>query len=225
MGSSLFMIIEAYTNTWNLCAAFLLFFAAVAVLAHWFRAPRLDFQIAARRTFWTCLIPGFGLLAVCLTLIDKPHFHVSAITNDWLFMFSAFLGVPVAVPLLAGAAWASAHGVQRTPVQASSFALVLLGTFGLACAASNIHDVVWCGVITEGYTRHHPAGYDLDVFVAFGERFGISREILADYATLGPCAAVMVFGELLVAAACFRRLGRMGGKRGDAATVAPSGEQ
>jgi hypothetical protein len=87
-------------------------------------------------------------------------------------------------------------------------ALVLLGSFALGCAASNIHDVAWCGTITDGYTHHHKAGYDLDYFVAFGNYFGISRDVLADYATLGPCALVLVLGELLVALACFTRLGK-----------------
>jgi hypothetical protein len=71
-----------------------------------------------------------------------------------------------------------------------------------------IHEVVWCGAITDWYLHHHKAGYGLDYFVAFGRPFGISREVLADYAALGPCALVLVAGELFVAVTCFLRLGR-----------------
>lgn len=210
MGTRVSILLEAYTKTWNLCLGILLIFAVVAALALFFRFQRLEFELSSRRVFWACLIPGFLLLAVCLTLIDKPRFPVSSEMADWFFMFSAFLGIPVAVPLFAGAAWASAHYRHRVPVKASSLLLVLVGMFALGCAASNIHDVIWCASVTDIYAKHQAAGYDLDFFVAFGKPFGISREVLADYATLGPCAIVMVIGELAAAAACFRRLARLG---------------
>lgn len=203
------LFIETYSKTWNMCVAILLFFVVVALLAYLLRAKRLDFQIPSRFVFWTCVVPGFALMAVCLTLINKPHFNIPDVTKDWLFMFSAFLGVPVSIPMLAGAAWASGHFSQRIPVKASSLALVLLGSFALGCAASNIHDVVWCGAITDWYTHHQKAGYDLDFFVALGNHFRIPREITADYATLGPCAVVMVLGEIIVALACFARIGKL----------------
>ena len=208
MGARLSLFAEAYGKTWSMCLALLLFFGVVGLLAYRLRVKRLDFRIPARPVFWACVMPGFVLLAVCLTLIDKPYFHVSDETKNWLFMFSAFLGVPLSLPMLAGAAWAAAHYMQRIPIRVPSLALLMLGVFALGCAASNIHDVVWCGAITDWYLHHHKAGYDLDYFVALGRPFGISREVLADYATLGPCAVVLVAGELFVALACFLRLGK-----------------
>jgi hypothetical protein len=80
--------------------------------------------------------------------------------------------------------------------------------YGKTCSMCLALFVVWCGAITDWYLHHHKAGYDLDYFVALGRPFGISREVLADYATLGPCAVVLVAGELFVAVACFLRLGR-----------------
>ena len=208
MGARLSLFAEAYGKTWSMCLALLVFFGVVGLLAHRLRLKRLEFRIPARPVFWLCVLPGFALMTVCLTLIDRPHFHMTDLTKSWLFMFSAFLGVPVSLPLLAGAAWASAHYLHRTPIRVSSLALLMLGVFALGCAASNIHDVVWCGAITDWYLEHHKAGYDLDYFVALGRPFGIPREVLADYATLGPCAVVMVAGELFVALACFLRLGK-----------------
>lgn len=208
MGVRLSLFADAYAKTWSMCLALLLFFAVVGLLAYRLHIKRLDFRIPVRPVFWLCVLPGFVLLAVCLTLIDKPYFHIPDTTKDWLFMFSAFLGVPVSLPMLAGAVWASAHYMQRIPIRVSSLALLMLGIFALGCAASNIHDVVWCGAVTDWYIHHHKAGYDLDYFVALGKLFGISREVLADYATLGPCAVVLVAGELFVAVACFLRLGK-----------------
>ena len=209
MAERVSLVLEAYRHTALMCAAFLVFFGVIALLARYFRWRRLEFEIAPQPLFWVCIVPGFLLAAVCLTLIDQPRWPLSAETLDWMFMFSAFLGIPVVMPLFAGAVWASAFRLLRTPVRASSLALVMLGTFALGCAASNIHDVVWCGAITGGFARHHAAGYDLDYFVAFGNLFGIPREVTADYVTLGPCAFVMVVGELAVAGACFSRLAKM----------------
>ena len=209
MGIRLSMFFEAYTKTAGMCLGFVLFYGVIALLAYFLKMKRLNFIISVRTAFWACVLPGFILLAVCLTLIDKPQWSFSPETLDWMFMFSAFLGIPAALPLLAAAVWAAACRLANTPVKAGPLALVMLGTFGLGCAASNVHDVVWCAAITDTYARHHAAGYDLDYFVAFGGKFGIPREVTADYATLGPCAFVMVLGELAVALACFARLAKL----------------
>ena len=203
------IILDAYGKTSGMCLAFIIFYGVIAWMAYSITIEGWNFEIPARTVFWACVIPGFVILALCLTMVDKPHWSLSNETLEWMFMFSAFLGIPVALPFLAGAAWASAYRLQGGTVEASSLGLVMLGAFGLGCAASNVHDVLWCAAITGNYSMHHAAGYDLDYFVAFGNKFGISREVLADYATLGPCAFVMVMGELAVAAACFMRLSKM----------------
>jgi len=200
------LILDAYTKTWTMCLFSYGFFAVVAVLVTFFRAPRLDFQLPRRFIFRVCLLAWFSVLSICLTLIDKPRIGISKEMLDWMFMFCAFLFIPVSIPLLVGAIWALIHDLNRETMRVSSFCLVMLTAFALGCAASNIHDIVWCGVITNGYTEHFKAGYDLDVFVAFAEKFGITREIAADYATLGPYAMVLVLGELLVACSAHFRL-------------------
>ncbi len=203
------MLCDVYAKTAYMCLGLLVFFGVVSLLACFLNVRRLNFDIRAKTAFWACLVPGFILITVCLTLIDEPRWGLSGGVMSWMFMLSAFLGVPVALPLLAGAAWASAHRLLKAPVRAGSFALVLLGVFALGCAASNIHDVIWCAAITNTYAHHEVAGGDLAAFVALGNKFGIASEVLSDYATLGPCAIVMVIGELTVAAACFRRLARL----------------
>jgi hypothetical protein len=144
-----------------------------------------------------------------MTLIDSPRLPLSKEMIDWLFMFSAFLGIPVSIPLFAAFVLAWHSNMQGKDVELSKLALVMLGTFGLGCAVSNMHDVLWCGIITDGYSKHYSAGYDLDVFVAVGGLFGIPREILADYTTLGPCAMVLILGELLVSVVCGLRLRKL----------------
>ncbi len=209
MGARLSILYEAYTKTTGMCLGFVIFFGVISLLAYFLKVKKLNFGIPARVAFWACMVHGFILLTVCLTLIDEPRWNLPHEILSWMFMFSAFLGIPVVMPLFAGIVWASACRLLKTPVQVGPFALVMLGAFALGCAASNIHDVVWCASVTDTYAQHKAAGYDLDFFVALGNKFSIAREVTADYATLGPCAIVMVLGELMVAAACFGRLAKL----------------
>ncbi len=204
------LFLSAYPKTWPMCLATVLFFAVAVGLTLRVRVPRLDRALPARPLFWGLVVAWLVLMSLLLTLIDKPHFALSGEAKNWTFMFSAFLGVPVTVPLLAGAVWALNHHLLRKTVRLSGLVLLAIGAWGLGCAASNIHDVLWCGVITDGYSKSFEAGYDLDLFVAFGECFGIEGKILADYVVLGPYALLLVAGELAVATAAFIRLGRVG---------------
>lgn len=200
------LILEALVKTWSMCLCTLGLSVVVALLVYRVRMPRLDPNLPAKPVFWLCIAGWFVLMSVCLTLIDKPHFDLAPLTKNWLFMVSAFLGIPMTVPLLACAAWALAHEFVGKPVRLSALIVMAVGSFALGCAASNIHDVVWCGAITDWYTQHHKGGYDLDAFVAFGKRFGIPGPVLKDYATLGPYAMLLVLGEITVAVASFIRL-------------------
>lgn len=203
------LFISAYLQTWPMCLFMAAYFAGMGLLTWYLRIRSLAREIPPRPVFWASVISWFVLMSACLTLIDKPHLTLSSEAKNWLFMFSAFLGIPVTMPLFAGMVWALAAAQYGKAVRTGELALVAMGSFALGCAVSNVHDVVWCGIITQGYSQHYEAGYDLDIFVAFGEWFGISREILADYVTLGPCALLMVAGELAVAMAAFVRLRRL----------------
>jgi hypothetical protein len=200
------LFFASYQETWSMCFAMFMFFAVVALLATLLKIPRLERELPPALVFWGNLVVWFVFMSVLMTLIDKPHLDLSNETKDWLFMFSTFLGIPVSIPFFAAIIWALFCMLEDKPVMVSHLALVLLGSFGLGCAVSNVHDVAWCGIITNGYSEHHPAGYDLDVFVAFAKWFGIPRSVSADYATLGPCALVLILGELLVTAASWLRL-------------------
>jgi len=189
-----------------MCLAMLGFFVVVSAVAWYLQIPSLSGELCPSTVFWVLTVLWFVVMSAVMTLIDKPHLAASKETIEWLFMFSAFLGIPVAVPLFSGAIWALAHDLGDMAMEAGSLALVMLGSFGMGCAVSNMHDLLWCGIITNGYSQHYKAGYDLDVFVAFGQHFGLERDFLADYTTLGPCALALIVGELLVAGVCYARL-------------------
>lgn len=206
MGLVVATFAEAYLLLWPLCLILVAFFAIVLWLLWRGRNTVPVATFDAMRAFWTCAGGGVLLLALCLTLIDKPLLGNTEESKEWLFMFSAFLGIPLAVPLFTGAAWALAHHQLHAPMQASPFGLILLGSFALGTAASNLHDVLWCATYTGGFIHHAAAGYDLDFFVAAGAPFGIDRARMADYATLGPFALLLVLGELSVAWTCISRI-------------------
>ena len=203
------LFLQAYAATWAMSLSFALFFVAVAALVWFLRAPNLNPPVNADLVLWLTIGVWFIGMSACMYYIDKPHIGASPVTLDWLFMVSAFLGIPVCMPFFAGFLWAFSCKLRGENVLLGPLALVMLGAFGLGCAVSNMHDLLWCGAITENYTIHYKAGYDLDVFVAMGNLFHIPREVTADYATLGPVVLIMILGEVLVAVTCFVRLSKL----------------
>ncbi|HOH29178.1 MAG TPA: hypothetical protein PLC40_05860 [Candidatus Hydrogenedentes bacterium] len=196
-------------NTWPLCLAFCVFFGGASCAAWWFPWRKWACTIPSTPIFVVFTVLWVITMGICLTFVDSPYLNLSKAAIDWLFMLFAFLGIPLTIPLLTGAVWALAHGVRGERTGIAGLLLVMLAGFGLGCAASNIHDIAWCGIITKGYTVPYKAGGDLLAFATAGQWFGIPEEVLYDYAALGPCAAVLVIGELIFAAVCFARLTRL----------------
>lgn len=197
------------TEVWKLAACLFAFFLLVSILALTVRIPRWDRTFSAKWIWRSMIALWLVFMSVVMTLIDSPFLPVSKEAIDWMFMVSAFLGIPFSLPPLVLAVWAFACELFKAPLRLSDAVLIALGALGLGCAVSNVHDIAWCGIITHGYTVHYKAGYDLALFIAAGVPFGYSEELMADYATLGPCAAVMVLGELLVAWASFFRMRKL----------------
>lgn len=193
-------------NTWPLCLMFILFFGAASYAAWWFPWRKWSGALPSGVVFFVFTVLWVITMGICLTFVDSPFLNLSREAIDWLFMLAAFLGIPLTIPLLTGAVWALAHGIrgERTPI--APLLLVMLAGFGLGCAASNIHDIAWCGIITKWYTQPYKAGGDLLAFATVGQWFGIPEEVLYDYAALGPCTFIMVLGELAFASTCFARL-------------------
>jgi len=193
-------------NTWPLCVAFAVFYGAASCAAWWFPWRKCKCTLPSGPTLIVLSLLWVAAMGVCLTFVDSPFLNLSKTAIDWLFMLFAFLGIPLTIPLLTGAVWALAYGAHRERTPIAGLLLVMLAGFGMGCAASNIHDVAWCGIITKWYTQPYAAGGDLLAFATVGQWFGIPEKVLYDYAALGPCAAVMVLGELVFAAACLARM-------------------
>ena len=202
------LILETYGRMWPMVIAIIALAILIMGLTWWARVPRFERPLRPGRVLWSCLITWLILASVCLTLIDEPYFNISKNAKNWMFMFSAFLGIPLTMPLLAGMVWAWGCRLRNESVALGALVLVMLAAFWLGCAASNIHDIVWCGVITDGFKKHYAAGSDIAFFYKPATWLGIPESVAADYAALGPFAIIFVAGELAAFAATFARLNR-----------------
>jgi hypothetical protein len=200
------LILQTYARMWPMVIAFIALVIALIALTSRLRLPRLERNLRPSPVLWSCLSAWLLLASVCLTLIDEPYFNISKEIKNWLFMFSAFLGIPLTMPLLAGMVWAWTCRLRNEPVPLGTLVLVMLAAFWLGCAASNIHDIVWCGVITDGFAKQHAAGTDIAFFYVPATWLGIAKPVAADYASLGPFAILFVGGELALFATTFTRL-------------------
>jgi hypothetical protein len=202
------LIFQTYARMWPMLIAIIVLIIVLATLTWRARLPRFERNLRPGRVLGSCLGAWLVLASVCLTLIDEPYFNVSKEVKNWMFMFSAFLGIPLTMPLLAGMVWAWGCRMRNEPVKLGALVLVMLAAFWLGCAASNVHDIVWCGVITDGFMKHYAAGTDIAFFYVPATWLGIPKAVAADYASLGPFAIIFVAGELAVFATTFARLNR-----------------
>ena len=203
------LFFPALIATWPMCVGLLAFGASVSALIRYLRLPWLDFSLNAWAVFWISVSSWFISHSIMLTLVDSPYLNLISSarqeTITWLFMLGAFLGIPLTVPLLAAAVWSLYRAARRERVRCGPLFLLMLGTFMLGLGTSNAHDFLWCGIITEYFTKHYPAGNDLLFFIVLGRWFGIPEKVTADYATLGSCAVVLIAAELMMGVTSLRR--------------------
>ncbi len=209
------LVFQTYMNAWPLCLGLIGFLAVLSGFAHFVWLPRRECSVNARPLFWATLVFWVVFMSIVTTLIDSPYLPVSQEAITWMFMISAFLGLPLSMPPLAVAVWALFAAARRERVRVSTLCLLSLGAFALGAVTSNMHDVLWCGIITHGYSQPHPAGGDLAFFYAVARLFPVPEKIYADYATFGACMIIMVLGELSVAAVCLHRVFKIESARTD----------
>jgi hypothetical protein len=200
------LILQAYRHGWPLCLGLIGFFVVVSWAAWRLRVPRLERALNPKGIFWACMVFWLVFLSIVTTLIDSPYLPLSKGAITMIFMVAAFVGLPLSMPPLAAAVWALHAMARRESVRLSSLLLLMLGAFSLGAVTSNMHDVLWCGIITHGYSQPYAAGGDLVAFYFVANWFGIPEATRADYAFFGACMIIMVLGELLLAAVSLRRL-------------------
>jgi len=89
-------------------------------------------------------------------------------------------------------------------IGAGTLLAFLFAAAAFGCAAANIHDVIWCGRVTNFYMNRHPAGSDLDLWV------NLLRTGTTDYRIFGFYMFLQVVVALATAHVILRRLSSMG---------------
>jgi len=113
-----------------------------------------------------------------------------------LFAIFAFYILPLALGFLG----IYAYIIGRGEYYFGSAVLLVISTFAFASVGSNLHDVLWCGVATKGYTTTNLAGDDLYLwFVAFG----ITDRTKTDYRIFGFYMFLQVIIEITVGTIAF----------------------
>lgn len=212
------LVVSTLFHVWRLTLFIAGLFAILSLLSWKLKLWKRDIECPASPVFYMMIVSWFLFMSLLLTLIDEPRLDILQGVESLTFMVSAFLGIPLSVPLLALAVYAQACMQHAQKLKIGVALLLAFGTFALGLAASNIHDIIWCGAITNGFSVKYAAGGDLDAFAWLGVKLGIASETMYDYLTLGASAFVMVLGEIAWAIACFARLRRSARAASDSAS-------
>ncbi len=124
---------------------------------------RKEFQ--SRNLSYLLLILGIGLIISSSFVISLFNRHLFDILEGWwgfhFFATFAFTLLPIGIGLVC------AYGFIRNTnsVPQGTFFLFLLCFFCFGFAATNLHDVLWCGTRTGWFAFDVSAGYDLDLWI------------------------------------------------------------
>jgi hypothetical protein len=98
--------------------------------------------------------------------------------------------IPLSISLIA---FGDTGGDRKRDRYSLELLSILAAMMLLACSANNLHDVMWCGIYTEGYTIAAPGRGELMPFCEFIKIFGVEGG--CDYRVLG--CSMAIFGSTL----------------------------
>lgn len=113
-----------------------------------------------------------------------------------LFAILSFYILPVALGFLG----IYAYIIGRGEYYFGSAILLAISMVCFGCLGSNLHDVIWCGVATDGYLTKVRVGDDLALYFAL---FGITDKNDTDYRTFGFYMLIQVIIEITVGTMAF----------------------
>ena len=122
-------------------------------------------EFQSRRLSFILLSFGIGLIissCLVISLFNKHLFDI--LEGFWGFHFFAtfaFTLLPIGIGLVCG------YGFMRNTISIprGTFALFLFCFLAFGFAATNLHDLLWCGTRTGWFAFPVDAGYDLDLWI------------------------------------------------------------
>lgn len=179
-------------------------FAFAAILLYKLHIP--NFHLSPKPLFKITIPILFISLSLILTFIDKPPLNLSPETIDWLFMFSAFLGVPLLLPLLSSSIYSLFSHLHNKKLSLPSIIYLSIFTLFLGCAASSIRDIIWCATHSNFFSTYDPGGYDLSIFFSFGSLLGVTPSTTQNYSTFGQYSILLFICEILLSYMSYKKL-------------------
>jgi hypothetical protein len=148
---------------------------------------------------------SIALLLITQLLMSFREWRAMSFEHFMIFAAFAFIFLPEICGLI---------GVYGYVIKNKGFKLgnVLLLLTSLSCfgwASSNIHDVIWCGYVTDFYTHSKSAGRDLEFWYNV---FGIFDQSLFDYQVFGSYTVFTVLVELCIAICAYYKFYRINKK-------------
>jgi hypothetical protein len=147
----------------------------------------------------------FLVILVSILLIGPIEFRMNP-TGFQIFAFFAFIAMPIAMGFSAVYIYILKGGEYRI----GDGILLLLSLTMFAMCGVHIHDVIWCGVATQGYTIEQIGGYDLAQFFTL---FQITDPAQWDYRTFGLYMSIRALIELTVATLAYNKFIKVNLKR------------
>ncbi len=113
------------------------------------------------------LLLGLGFIGGSIVVISLFNMHIFGVLSGpsgfYLFATFAFTLLPLGIGLICGVGFL--HTVKSIPL--GIFFLFFLCFLFFGFAATNLHDVLWCGTRTGWFAFPVDAGYDLDLWINF----------------------------------------------------------
>lgn len=152
-------------------------------------------KIECRSKIWIKTLPRIGLVvSISLLIISEIFMGFRALRQGDLFWIYAALAF-VLLPFFYGFIALYSYVLKKGEFKMGNAFLLFVSFSSFGWVASNVHDVIWCGVVTEFYTISHHAGEDLAFWYWV---FGITDRAIFDYRAFGTYMFLSVLVEISV---------------------------
>jgi len=136
------------------------------------------------------------LIAGSIIIIGQKDLRAGNFQMFVIFAILSFWIVPFALGLLALYSFI----ISREEYHLGREFILGISFMCFGAVGSNIHDVLWCGVHTEGYQNKKIAGSDIALFYLV---FGLNDPGIVDYRSFGLFMLVQVIIELIIGSIAF----------------------
>ncbi len=146
-----------------------------------------------------------GIIIASIVIIGYKEFRWIDFTHFQIFAGFAFSVMPFSIGVLS----VYFYIIRNREYHLGNVLLLVISFVSFCMVGTNLHDVIWCAVVTNGYTVEAIGGRDLESFFAFFQFYDPSRW---DYRTFGMFMIVRVCIEISVGILALHKFFRLNQK-------------